>query len=65
MVKNVSKPIWLQARALKICMNKHCWIKYEIAYPNLEFFEIRLRVFLKNLRIFFKNVSKSVWVEAR
>jgi anaerobic ribonucleoside-triphosphate reductase len=39
-----------------------CKVKYKIAYSDLEFFGIRLRVFLKNLRIFFKNGQKFVQV---
>jgi hypothetical protein len=67
-MKNMSMSVWVEARELKFCMNMLCLFKYEIAYSDLEFFGIHLRVFLKNPRIFFKNgqyMSKSVWVEAR
>jgi hypothetical protein len=55
MVKNVSKPVWLQARELKFCMPMLCYFKYKIAYSGLDFFGIFYRVFLKNPEIFFKN----------
>jgi hypothetical protein len=56
----VSKPVGVQARELKFCMNKLFWIKYEIAYSNLEYFEIRLSGFLKNPDIFLKKCQKCV-----
>jgi hypothetical protein len=37
-----------------------CWLKYEIAYSNLEFFEVRLSGFLKNPDIFIRKCQKCV-----
>jgi hypothetical protein len=41
-------------------MKMLCWFKYEIAYLNLEFFEIRLSGFLKNPDFFLKKFQKCV-----
>jgi hypothetical protein len=58
MVKNVS--VWVQASDLKFCMNMLCYSEYEIAYSNLEFFQIRLSGSLKNPDIFWKKCQKCV-----
>jgi hypothetical protein len=54
------KSVWKHARELKFCMNMLCEVKFKIEYSGLEFFGIRLRVFLKNPEIFFKNCQKYV-----
>jgi hypothetical protein len=59
-VKNLSKLVWVAGRKLKISMNMRCLLTNEIGYSNLEFFEIGLRVFLKNSEIFLKNGQKFV-----
>jgi hypothetical protein len=59
-VKNMSKSVWVQTRELKFRMNMLCLFKYEISYSNLEFFEIRLKGFLKSLDIFLKKCQKCV-----
>jgi hypothetical protein len=44
-----------------------CKLKHEKNYSDLDYFEIRLRVLLKNSEIYLKNGqknSKSVWIEA-
>jgi hypothetical protein len=56
-IKNGSKSVWVQARELKFCMNMLCLFEYEIAYSNLQFFEMQLSGFLKNPDIFLKNVK--------
>jgi hypothetical protein len=60
MAKNLSKFIWVQARELNFRMNMLCQFMYEIAYSNLEFFEIRFSGFLKNPDIFLRNCQKCV-----
>jgi hypothetical protein len=60
MVKNLSKSVWVAGRELKFGMNMCCLLKNINGYSNLEFFEIRLRVFLKNSEIFLKNGQKFV-----
>jgi hypothetical protein len=49
-------------------MNIVYYFKLKTLYSDLDYFEIRLRVLLKNSEIFLKNVkifTLSVWVEAR
>jgi hypothetical protein len=41
-------------------MNILCWFKDEIAYVNVEFFEICFSGFLKNSDIFLKKCQKCV-----
>jgi hypothetical protein len=60
MVKNLSKSVWVQARDMEFCMNMLCLFEYEIAYSNLEFFEIRFSGFLKNSDIFLRKCQKCV-----
>jgi hypothetical protein len=63
-VMQISKSFWVEARELKFRMN----MRHQTTYSDLFFFEIRLKVFLKNSEIYLKNgqkKSKSVWVEAR
>jgi hypothetical protein len=48
-------------------MNMLYYFKLKTAYSDLDFFEIRLRVLLKNSEIILKKCQKktlSVWVEA-
>jgi hypothetical protein len=48
-------------------MNMLCWLLHETVYSGMDYFEIRLRVLLKNSEIYLKNgqkISKSVWEEA-
>jgi hypothetical protein len=62
------KSVWVAGRELKLGMNMRCLLKNINGYSNLDFFEIRLRVFLKNSEIFLKNGQKfvkSVWVAGR
>jgi hypothetical protein len=59
-VKNLSKPVWVAGRELKFGMNMRCLLTNTNGYSNLEFFEIRLRVSLKNSEIFLKKGQKFV-----
>jgi hypothetical protein len=60
--------VWVEARELKICMVMLCLLQHQTTYSDLDFFEIHLRVLLKNSEIFLENVNNlaiSVWVETR
>jgi hypothetical protein len=55
----LSKSVWVAGRELKFGINMRCLLTIINEYSNLEFFEIRLRVFLKNnqfLRLKFHNI---------
>jgi hypothetical protein len=62
-VKNMSKAVWVAGRELKFGMNMRCLLTNINGYSNLEFFEIRSRVFLKNSEIFLKNGQKFVLID--
>jgi hypothetical protein len=58
-----SKSVWIEAGELNFGMT----MQHQTTYSNLYFSKIRLRVLLKNSKIFLKNCqkkSKSVCVEA-
>jgi hypothetical protein len=58
----LSKSVWVAGRELKFCITILCKLTNIYGYSNLEFFEIRLGVFLKNSEIFLKNGQKFVLV---
>jgi hypothetical protein len=65
--KLLKKPVWVETREFKFCMNMLCLLQHQTSYSDLDFFEICLSVILRFLKFSWKNVnkkSKSVWVEA-
>jgi hypothetical protein len=56
----MSKKIWVEAGELKFSMNMLYYFKLKTTYSELEFFEIRLRVLLKNYKFFLKKCKKKL-----